>query len=86
MFGFLKKWLCKESEDRDILQHIAKYCKENPQIDVLNKISETCSLSAMREKGRLDDMQKSALTLALKYWSEGKKTPKEFKGLFRGGR
>jgi hypothetical protein len=85
MLGFLRKYICK-TEKQHILKELVKYCKEKPDLDTLNKISETTSLTAMKIKNKLDPLQKETLEKAFDSWESGSKTPKEFRGLFRGGR
>jgi len=85
MLEFLRKYICKPRK-KDILKDLVLYCSSEPDLDTLNKISETTSLTAMKIKDKLDPLQKETLDKAFASWKDGSRTPKEFRGLFRGGR
>lgn len=94
MWNKFKIWLCsifcgkvqKLETEEALLKAVAQYSLGSVKLDVLAKVSETITTVAMREKGKLDSLQTDVLNKALLSWIEGKSTPREFKGLFRGGK
>jgi len=87
MFSWIKGlFKPKKVEANEILHKLAIYCSGAPDLDTLNKIVETNSLTIMKRRGRLKPKQIKKLDTALKTWSKGNSTPKEFKEQFRGGK
>ena len=70
----------------ELLKAVAAYVRKGADREVLIKMSETISIAGMLSNGRLDKPKEDVFNEALDSWIQGIHTPREFKGLFRGGR
>lgn len=72
--------------DADPLEVVIAYIQGDIDMKVIKRLNELTSVAAMRESGRLDQIQVEAINKALNAWIRKEATPQEFVNLFRGGR
>lgn len=72
--------------DADPLEVVIAYIQGDVDMKVIKKLNELTGVAAMRDSGRLDQIQVDAINKALNAWGRKESTPQEFVNLFRGGR
>ena len=72
--------------DTDPLEVVIAYIQGDVDMKVIKKLNELTGVAAMRDSGRLDQIQVDAINKALNAWGRKESTPQEFVNLFRGGR
>lgn len=72
--------------DADPLEVVIAYIQGDVDMKVIKKLNELTGVAAMRDSGRLDQIQVDAINKALNAWCRKESTPQEFVNLFRGGR
>ena len=72
--------------DADPLEVVIAYIQGDIDMKVIKRLNELTSVAAMRDSGRLDQIQIDTINKALNAWCRKEPTPQEFINLFRGGR
>ena len=72
--------------DADPLEVVIAYIQGDVDMKVIKKLNELTGVAAMRDSGRLDQIQIDTINKALNAWRRKEPTPQEFVNLFRGGR
>ena len=72
--------------DADPLEVVIAYIQGDVDMKVIKKLNELTGVAAMRDSGRLDQIQIDTINKALNAWRRKESTPQEFVNLFRGGR